>query len=90
MAYLVKALCEINKMRGSLTLSWRQVTNASLWNSRVFTVVGQTVTCLYYTCQSVLLVCDLIDTALGLCASPTLLKGPESCARLSGRSCDRF
>ena len=47
LAYSVKALSDLNKLQGGLTLDWRQVGNAPLWNSRVFTIVGQIVTCRY-------------------------------------------
>ena len=45
MAYCVKALSDLNKLRGGVALDWRQVASALLWNSRVLTVAGHTVTC---------------------------------------------
>ena len=48
LAYSVKAVSDLNKLRSSVALTWQQIGRAPLWNSRVLTVGNQTVTCRHF------------------------------------------
>ena len=62
LAYSVKAVSELYKLRSGLSLEWNSIASAPLYNSRLLTVKNQTVTCRYFISRCVLRVRDLVDT----------------------------
>ena len=61
LAYSVKAVSELNKLRSGLSLEWHSIASAPLWNSCLLTVRNQTSMCRYFISRSVLRVRDLVD-----------------------------
>ena len=62
LAYSVKALSDLTRLRSGLLLTWQEITAAPLWNSRLFTVDNKAITCRYLIPRCVLRVRDLIDS----------------------------
>ena len=83
LAFGVRALFELNKLRSGVSLRWQDISAAPLWNSGVFLSGSQTITCRYLIKQGVLRVRDLIDSAMwsilltGRSQGPKKLRGPH-------------
>ena len=63
LAFGVKVLSELNKLRSGVSLRWQDISEAPLRNNRVFLSGSQTFTCRYLIKQGVLRVRDLVDSA---------------------------
>ena len=83
LAYCVRVVCELNKLRLGASLSWQAVPNAPIWNSRIFLSHSQTVTRRYLISRGVLCVRDLIDESTlavvlsDACRGPKKLRAPH-------------
>ena len=63
LAYYVRSVSELNKLCSGVLLRWHDISEAPLWNSRVFLSGKQKVTCRHLILRGVLQIKDLIDTS---------------------------
>ena len=89
LAYCVRAVSELNKLRSWASLGWQTVLDVPHWNSRIFLSNSQTVTCRPLISRGVLRVRDVIDESTwsvvlcDACRGPKKLRAPHRSALLA-------
>ena len=77
LAYRVRAVSKLNKLRSGASLDRQAVPNVPLWNSRIFLSNSQTMTCRYLISRGVLRVRDLIDESTWSMVVSDACRGPK-------------
>ena len=83
LAYCLRVVSELTKLRSGASLSCLAVPGAPLWNICIFLLVSQTVACKYLIYRGLLPVPDLIDESTWTvilsdgCRGPMMLRAPH-------------